>query len=120
MSVLLGHVHGVQSLAFSRDDELLASGAYDKVIRIWDAQRGVCVRTLSGHTDRVQSLAFSPHDATLASASFDGIGQTVGTVETRANDSQDQAEGFPAEGASENRRSGCFSRLSLAGVSRRA
>jgi len=46
----------------------LATGSYDKSVRMWDVQRGACIRLLTGHTDSVTTLAISPDGRTLASA----------------------------------------------------
>ncbi|AFZ28390.1 WD40 repeat-containing protein (plasmid) [Cylindrospermum stagnale PCC 7417] len=69
-----GHKAWVQSLAFSPDGEILASGSNDQTVRLWDANTGQCLKTLQGHTSWVQSLAFSPDGEILASGSND---QTV-------------------------------------------
>jgi WD40 repeat protein len=61
----------VTSVAFSPDGRLLASGSYDKTIKLWDVATGSLVRTLSGHTDDVYSVAFSPDGRLLASGSGD-------------------------------------------------
>lgn len=37
----------------------LASGGYDKTIRIWDVQSRKCIRKLKGYEDFVYGLAFS-------------------------------------------------------------
>lgn len=58
------------SVAFSPDGKLLASGSYDKTVRVWDIQTADLKLTLKGHDDVVESVAFSP-DGTLASASAD-------------------------------------------------
>ncbi len=69
-----GHTNSVDAVAFSPDRRWLASGSYDKTIRIWDLSTGRTSRTLTGHTDDVWSLSFSPDAKRLASASQD---QTV-------------------------------------------
>lgn len=68
---LSGHSSWVQSIAFSPDGQLLASGSNDQTIRLWDVQTGQCLKTLSGHSSWVQSIAFSPDGQLLASGSND-------------------------------------------------
>ncbi|MDJ0555667.1 MAG: NB-ARC domain-containing protein [Microcoleaceae cyanobacterium MO_207.B10] len=64
----------VLSLAFSRDDNILAIGDAEGKIRLWQTQTGKQLLYLSAHSNWVQSLTFSPDGLVLASASAD---QTV-------------------------------------------
>ena len=59
------------SVAFSLDGELIASGHDDHTVRLWDAANGSELRQLTGHSARVLSVAFSPDGTQLASASAD-------------------------------------------------
>src|SRR6266513_1923547 len=52
---------------------LLASGSFDRTIRIWDVERGTCLRTLTGHTNWVMGLAFTPDGKLLASGGADNL-----------------------------------------------
>ncbi|MEM7133965.1 MAG: NB-ARC domain-containing protein [Chloroflexota bacterium] len=69
--LLSGHTASVWSVAFSPDGQWLVSGSMDKTARLWDVQRGKCLKILSGHTSSVLSVAFSADGRIVASASAD-------------------------------------------------
>jgi WD40 repeat protein len=70
---LTGHDRDVQSVAFSPNGEILASGSEDDTIVLWDvARRRPIGEPLTGHRDWVRTVAFSPDGQTLASSSDDG------------------------------------------------
>ncbi|MGL5082798.1 MAG: AAA family ATPase [Microcoleaceae cyanobacterium] len=60
----------IASISFSPDGKMLASGSWDKTIKLWTLD-GALVRTLAGHQGRVQDVEFSPDGKTLASGSWD-------------------------------------------------
>ena len=68
---LSGHTGCVQSLAFSSDGSLLASGSNDKTIKLWDVQTGGVATTLYGHTGWVHSVSISADNTMIASGSGD-------------------------------------------------
>ncbi|KIO17366.1 glycoside hydrolase family 3 protein, partial [Tulasnella calospora MUT 4182] len=62
----------VTAVAFSPDGAILASGAGDGMVQMWDAQTGMPLgEALTNHSDGVCSVAFSPDGAVLASGSND-------------------------------------------------
>ena len=69
---LTGHTADVYSITFSPDGGTLASGSWDKTLRLWDSATGAHKKTLTGHTGQVYSIAFSPDGTTLASGGIDG------------------------------------------------
>lgn len=58
-------------VAFSPNGTLLATGAGDAALDLWDAATGDLVRTLTGHTDEIDALGFSPDGARIVSVSDD-------------------------------------------------
>ncbi|MCU7725604.1 WD40 repeat domain-containing protein [Actinoplanes sp. KI2] len=69
--LLTGHTGHVASLAFHHGGELLASGGYDDVIRLWNPRTGEPGQLLVGHSGAVHAVAFSPDGRSLASAAGD-------------------------------------------------
>lgn len=66
-----GHTYRVNSVVFSPDGNLIASGSRDKTIGLWNLD-GKFIYRLETHTDAINSIAFSPNGSALASASDDG------------------------------------------------
>ena len=67
-----GHATSVNSEAFSPDGTQLASGSWDRSIRLWDVSTGQEVRRTEGHSDWDFSVVFSPDGTRLVSRSDDG------------------------------------------------
>lgn len=59
------------SVSFSPDGTMLASGGQDETIRLWDLETGESISTFSGHERSVESVDFSPDGTMIASGSMD-------------------------------------------------
>jgi WD40 repeat protein len=57
---------------FSPDAKLLASGADDATVRLWETATGKEWQRLTGHTGSVRSVAFAPNGRTVVSGGSDG------------------------------------------------
>ena len=69
--VISGHVHFVWSIAFSPDSRLLASGSWDKTVRLWSTETGELLDLFIGHENDIMTVAFSPDNQILASGGWD-------------------------------------------------
>ncbi len=61
----------INSIAFSPDGSMIATGSKDNVVKIWNAQTMGLAHTFIGHRLPVKSVAFSPDGSLLASGSSD-------------------------------------------------
>jgi WD40 repeat protein len=68
----LGSQRACCRMVVSPDGKYLASGNYDDLVLLWDAETGQLVRSFKGHSDDVVSVAFSPDGKRLVSGSYDG------------------------------------------------
>ena len=59
------------SVAYSPDGHQIASGSWDKTVRVWDAVSGTELPVLRGHEGRVESVFYSPDGRRIASGSED-------------------------------------------------
>ena len=64
------HSSSVRSIALSPSGNMLATGSYDKTIRLWNTQTGTHPRLLAERVGTVKSLSFSPDGSTLAGANY--------------------------------------------------
>lgn len=79
---LEGHGGAVNTINFSPDGKMIATGGADKIIRLWK-MNGTLDKTLVGHSDAVWGVNFSPDSQMVVSASNDNtvkLWQVDGTL----------------------------------------
>ena len=89
--VISDHREGIASVAFSRDENVIATGGGDppevvqepmgkfspiehseRTIRLWDAATGIAKQSLRGHVGSIHAIGFGPREGQLVSAGADG------------------------------------------------
>ena len=73
ISLLMPYTTSIQSIVFSPDGQILASGGEDKIVRLWDVATGTHKQTFIGHKAEIFDVVFSPTGRRLASASIHEI-----------------------------------------------
>ncbi|MBW4492277.1 MAG: CHAT domain-containing protein [Oscillatoria princeps RMCB-10] len=63
-----GHSATIRTVAISPDGKTLATGSFDKTVKLWNLDTGELIDTIAGHSNPIRSVAFSPDGKTLASA----------------------------------------------------
>ena len=64
MYLLSGHAGVVTSVGFSADGSKVVSGSRDQTVKIWNADSGEVIQTLSGEIDKdiyVSQVQYIPH-----------------------------------------------------------
>ncbi|GLZ28987.1 hypothetical protein Lesp02_11770 [Lentzea sp. NBRC 105346] len=84
---LAGHGDLVSSVALRPDGKVLASGSWDKTVRLWEVtprRERIPLATITDPGNFVRSVAFSPDGNTLAAACDDGVTRLWDVREPRA------------------------------------
>ncbi|KAF2148017.1 hypothetical protein K461DRAFT_248275 [Myriangium duriaei CBS 260.36] len=68
---LEGHTDEVTTIAISADGQTIASGAWDKTVRLWNARTGEEKFRFEKHSTRILSVAFSSLDGTVIGSADD-------------------------------------------------
>lgn len=71
IKTLSGHSNVVSSLAFMPGSKYLASGSWDKTIKIWNVQTGAVLKTIEGSRSIILDLAYTPDGKKIASSGWD-------------------------------------------------
>ena len=61
MYLLSGHAGVVLSVAFSADGSKVVSGSWDETVKIWNADSGEVIQTLSGEIDKDIHVSYVIH-----------------------------------------------------------
>jgi len=77
------HQGWVTAVAFSSQDQLVASGGADGTVKFWDSaqRRKHALRTITGNLGLVRGVAFSPGGPAIAVGGTSGIGMWTATEE---------------------------------------
>jgi periodic tryptophan protein 2 len=67
-----GHFHDMNTLAYSPDGQLVATGGDDGKLKLWNVSSGFCIATLSEHSAPITAIEFAKKGKVLFSASMDG------------------------------------------------
>ena len=71
LQTIQAHNNPILAVKISPDGKMIASGGWDKTIKLWNLQTGQLLKTFIGHEQLVSAIAFSPDSQILASGSKD-------------------------------------------------
>jgi WD40 repeat protein len=68
---ITGHADSVYGLAWREDGKQIATGSYDKIVKLWDPEKPNSASDLKEHSEAVFAAAYSPSGKYLATAGSD-------------------------------------------------
>jgi len=86
------HVEGVVDLRCHSDLPLVSTACIDRIIRLWDARSGVCVRHFTGHTDIITHIHMSKLPVSSSSSSTIISSNTDDSMSPQMSEASDRIE----------------------------
>lgn len=71
LRVIEGHRDTLYTAVVSPDNQTVATGGYDRIVRLWNMESGKLIREFTGHNGAIYDLDFDGSGTVLASASAD-------------------------------------------------
>jgi WD40 repeat protein len=99
------HLKGIISVSFLPDGSKVATGGYDKIVKVWDSTSMNEINSLSGHTQQINSICFSANGRKIVTASHDSTvkvwdAETYKVIKTLAYPGYVQSACFSSDGLS--------------------
>ncbi|GAA5907804.1 snoRNA-binding rRNA-processing protein PWP2 [Sporobolomyces salmoneus] len=67
-----GHFYDMNTLSFSADGQLVATGGDDGKLKVWNSSTGFCFVTFEDHSSAISTVEFAKQGQVVFSASLDG------------------------------------------------